>query len=177
MAGYKDNFDSIFIPSEHMDRMIHQAINKAKGEKKLRKRITVSAFAVLVCASILGSGFFLTSMAEMLEKVPFIGSIFERESFAGHGLENIDKSDISTFDGLQVNDNGTTIAIKEFYYDQSGFTIGYEVNGKKLSDKIFQPHFYYNGRPIIGRGGGSHEKVSEEFLFKSVLTGRGVFSS
>ena len=166
MAGYKDNFDNIVIPSEHMDRMIHQAINKAKGKKKLRRRIAVSMFAVLICASILGSGFFSTSMAEVLEKLPFIGSVFEREKFAGRGLENIDKNDISTFDGLQVNDNGTTIAIKEFYYDQSGFTIGYEVNGKKLNhDKIFRPHFYYNGRPIAGGGGGSHEKVSEEQYF------------
>ncbi|OPY57821.1 MAG: hypothetical protein A4E55_01362 [Pelotomaculum sp. PtaU1.Bin035] len=163
MKDYKDGFDDIVVPSELVDMVIQQAINKGKRQLEIKRRIMISAPVILLCACILGSGFVSTSMAKVLVNIPFIGSVFDREKFAGRGLQNIDTNDIAKYDDMQITDHGITVAIREAYYDQSGFAIGYVVSGAGLSDeKTFNASFYYNGRPISGGGGGSYDKISDE---------------
>ncbi|MDF9408375.1 MAG: hypothetical protein A4E52_02036 [Pelotomaculum sp. PtaB.Bin013] len=163
MKAYKDVFDNIVVPAEEVDMVIQKAINKGKRQLKMKRRIIISASVVLLCACILGSGFVSASMARVLVNIPFIGSVFAREKFAGSGLQNIDIDDIAKYDDMQITDQGITVAIREAYYDQSGFAIGYVVSGAELSDeKIFHASFYYNGRPISGGGGGSYDKISDE---------------
>jgi len=163
MKAYKDDFNSIEVPSEQVDMVIQKAINKGERYLKVKRRILMSASVALLCACILGSGFVSTSMARVLVNIPFIGSVFEREKFAGSGLENVGINDIIKFDDMQITDHGITVAIREAYYDQSGFAVGYVVSGAELSDeKVFHANFYYNGRPIPGGGGGSYDKISDE---------------
>jgi len=163
MKAYEDDFNNIEVPSEQVDMVIQKAINKGERHLKVKRRIIMSASVALLCACILGSGFVSTSMARVLVNIPFIGSVFEREKFAGSGLENVASNDIVKFDDMQITDHGITVAIREAYYDQSGFAVGYVVSGAELSDeKIFHANFYYNGRPISGGGGGSYDKISDE---------------
>ncbi|OPX86861.1 DUF4179 domain-containing protein [Pelotomaculum sp. PtaB.Bin117] len=161
--NYQDDFNHIVVPEEQVDMVIQKAVNKGKRRLIIKKRIMVSMSVALLCVCILGSGFVSTSVARVLVNIPFVGSVFEREKFVWSGLENVDGEDITKLDDLQITDHGVTVAIREAYYDQSGFTVGYVVSGAELSDEtVFHANFYYNGQGISGGGGASYEKISDK---------------
>jgi len=162
---YKDDFTHIVVPAEQVDMVIQKAINKGKRQQIVKRRVMMSASVALICVCILGSGFVSTSVARVLVNIPFVGSVFEREKFAGSGfeLENVAGNDITKFDDMQITDHGVTVAIREAYYDQSGFTLGYVVSGAELTDeKVFHANFYYHGRGIPGGGGAHYDKISDK---------------
>ncbi len=162
---YQDDFNNIVVPVEQVDLVIHKAVSKGQKHLKVKRRMTMGASVLLLCACVFGSGFVAPSMAKVLANIPFVGSVFEMEKFATSGLGNLADEDVAKFDDLQITDQGITVAIREAYYDQTGFAVGYVVSGANLSDeKNFHAYFYYNGRAISGGGGGWHDKIDTMYI-------------
>ena len=157
-----NSFADIQVPAE-ADLFIQTAIKKGKRHEMMRQAITIAGIIPLMSMLIvIASGFIFPAMAQTLSNIPVIGSIFAKSY--DPGLKSVVEKELVDKHNMQMIYDGTTITIKEVYYDNSGISIGYTVQSKNtgIEKSLYSIMLYYDGSPIKGPSISDHgHKVSE----------------
>lgn len=147
------------VSSEDCTGMLHN-----NRSQRIIRRLSLTAVGTLVaCAVILGSGFVSPIMASVLQEIPFVGSVFQRQELHQYVRETALKTASEngmTAQVLQaVSDNGITLQIQEVMYDGDRLSIGYI---QQVEDGFSGRHgfidgikFKIDGKPYADRVGGS----------------------
>ncbi len=167
MNSCKDEFEKIKVP-DAAEVMIQRAISKGNRHLKQRRGLLSTLAAALVCVCFFSTGFASPTMAGVFVKLPVVGPIFEK--FEDSGLKNVSNKGLSEKKNLQVTSKGITVALKEVYYDKSGFSIGYIIKGDDAANRQFGFVMLYNGKEDIpGGGGGYYDRISKD-VYCGVIT-------
>ncbi|WP_026673390.1 DUF4179 domain-containing protein [Alkalihalobacterium bogoriense] len=124
---FKQDANRIEIPELELNEKIQIAIEEASQSKRKlsisRTAITVVAVAMMFLL-VATSGFYSTTMASMLSKIPYIEAVLP---FTDEGLKAADSQNLITYVGETVSDQGIEITLTDVYYDEVRFVIGYMI--------------------------------------------------
>lgn len=139
------------VPDEII-HVIDKAIAKGKKHKR-KKRITgfTGIISITCLIMVVISGFVFPVLAGALSNLPVIGSIFE--STGGPILQNVYRKGLVDDIYMQGACNGTTVTIREVYYDSSMLSVGYTIKGKKAGiedDSRYYVNLFRDGKIIDG---------------------------
>ncbi|RAL21328.1 DUF4179 domain-containing protein [Thermoflavimicrobium daqui] len=159
------------IVMNRIDETLASLHEPKKRGSRMKKVWLTAAAATLAIAGTITAGFISPSFAATLNKVPVIGSIFDK--VGDNGIKNAVKKGVTT---NQVNQSlekeGVKVTIKDLIYDDTSMIISYEIKSKekfetKLKTKkgksvpvpppsiTFIPH--HNGKLINGAGSGQKD--------------------
>jgi hypothetical protein len=154
-----NKFEDIEIPAS-ADIAIEKGIRMGERHNRFRRNTAIISTAAAIFIAIMVSGFVSPTMANVLVKVPVVGSIFENS--VDKGLKNISEKGLSNPQNMEITSNGITVSIKEVYYDKSSISVGYVVAGKDIGSRFFNLFFYCNGKMIQGGGTGDTNSLSKD---------------
>ncbi|MFC7786430.1 DUF4030 domain-containing protein [Rossellomorea sp. GCM10028870] len=105
----KDEMDSIQIPEDKLNHTIQMAIERGKKDRggRGRKWMYYSSAAILLFGLLIGSALVSPAMANVVSKIPYLGSIFESK-----GDVVMDMSDELREKGYPVNGLGVSFPEK-----------------------------------------------------------------
>ncbi|MFS0554853.1 DUF4179 domain-containing protein [Brevibacillus sp. 179-C9.3 HS] len=157
--AYKEQVDRIPVPTEKLDAIIDNTVLKHASSKRNRvnkRKLVYSTGAAVVALGILFSSATVSeAMANLVSKVPFIGSIFA--AYGDSGLKQVSEKGLTTVIGESQEVGGSAITVNEVYYDGTRFTIGYTLETKKEVGEHYlgsSPDMTVNGE-VFGYAGSS----------------------
>jgi hypothetical protein len=132
---------------------------------------------VILFALLLGSGFVSPAMAKVLNKVPFVGVIYD-DYKDDYGLQRGKTLDITQKYEKTIISNNIIFSIKDVYYDGTNLTIAYNVKnlGKQWTDSteknryfLFDSELKINGEKLTNFGISSTPKEITPDEFEGIL--------
>ena len=160
MSGQSN--DNIIIPIDELKARERKAMLQAKKKRKVRNTIKRSFLVACgLCLSLLGSGFVSTGMAEALNNIPLIGSIYK--DFRDIASEKVERDNLATLINKSDSQNGITMTVKEAAYDGSRLMVSIIYTGDKELDMSGVNSFGYvtiNGQPVqVASGQGGQDDI------------------
>lgn len=164
----KLNSSKTIIPHDVQNR-IDQTLQLLPIKNPFYKKIAYTACACfLFLACIIGIGFFSPTMAQTLQKLPFVGTIFLKAGDKGLGKASVN-SFTSNINQI-VTDQNLSLNINEVLYDGYRLSISYDfqyINPEKSGTKedVQQFNKLVDGQSIIQlsfQGQGQVEEIKEE---------------
>ncbi|WP_188069449.1 DUF4179 domain-containing protein [Brevibacillus brevis] len=158
--AYKEQVDGIPVPTEKLDDIITKTVREASPQRKRlnKRKLVYSTGAAVVAVGILFSSATVSpAMANLVSKVPLIGSIFA--TYGDSGLKQASEKGLTTVIGESQDVGGNAITINEVYYDGTRFTIGYTLETKEAVGEHYlgsSPDLTVNGE-AFGYAGSSKQ--------------------
>lgn len=126
IPSFKDQINEIHVPTEKLDDIIFKTVQEhtPKRKRSLRSKFvyTVSA-AVVAFGLVVGSATVSPVMADIVSKIPVIGSVFIESNDAG--LEQVSKLGFTQLIGESKQVDDKILTIEEAFYDGVRLTISY----------------------------------------------------
>lgn len=165
MNNFKKQCEEIQVPDE-IDFIFKKAIRKGRNGLITKRLITFSIILCLLLTSLIGTGYAYPPVADAFQKIPLIGSIFDK--FTDNDLKIASEKGLTHFSGQQQTKDGVTVALKEVYYDRSNFNVGIIVKGRNPYN--FETYFtlYYNNKPLNKGSGGENIEISKDCFYRVI---------
>lgn len=179
IPSFKDQIDEIHVPTEKLDDIILKTIQEEhppKRKKSWRNKFVYSASAAVVAFGLLiGSATVSPAMADIVSKIPLIGSIFSESDNVR--LAQVSNLGLTQVVGLSQTVEGDTITIDEVFYDGIRLTVSYSLESQEpLWGHYFKsagPDFTINGKSISY--GGSLEETEVTPTYRTGIADIGAF--
>lgn len=158
---FKEEINNIPIPIEKLDEII---LNTFQGDKYKRKKFTqkkmlYSISAVAVSFILLASSATISPvMANIVSKIPIIGTIFSESG--DQGLELVNEQGLTNILGATKSVGQTSITLDEIFYDETRLAIGFSMTSDKPIEEFYLSaglNITINGKAISY--GGSYEET------------------
>jgi hypothetical protein len=141
----KRMFEETRLPSIRLDlqQLTYRATAQAADTvRPLRRRnkwlLAMCAMALVIV--MFGTAASIPASAERLQKLPFVGSLFDGNIFAffgDSGIVNGQRNGLTTEINKSASDQGITITLQEIMYDGARLSIGYEIKSDQLEHVMF----------------------------------------
>lgn len=141
IPSFKDQIDDIHVPTEKLDDIILKTVQEhaPKRKKSWRSSFFYSASAAVVALGILiGSATVSPVMADIVSKIPLIGSVFSESDDVG--LAQVSDLGLTQVVGQSKTVKGDTITIDEVFYDGTRLTVSYSLE----SQEPLSEHYFFN---------------------------------
>lgn len=132
IPSFKDEFDSIHVPTERLDEIISKigAEKMYQRNKIIWRKVAIGVgAAVMVCGVLIGSASVSPAMAQVVSSIPVIGQIYK--NLGDIGLKSVSEAGFTDFSGESKTINGITVTLGEAYYDDARATVSFSVDSKK----------------------------------------------
>ncbi|NRS50357.1 DUF4179 domain-containing protein [Brevibacillus sp. HB2.2] len=162
--AYKEQVDHIPVPTEKLDAIIAQTVQQAVPKRKRlnKRKLVYSTGAAVVALGVLFSSAAVSPvMANLVSKVPLIGSIFS--AYGDNGLKLASEKGLTTVIGESQDVDGHAITVNEVYYDGTRFTIGYTLETKQAVGEHYlgsSPDLTVNGKAFGYAGSSKHTQIT-----------------
>ncbi|MGG4443613.1 DUF4179 domain-containing protein [Brevibacillus fortis] len=162
--AYKEQVDRIPVPTEKLDAIIAQTVQQAAPKRKglnKRKLVYSTGAAVVALGVLFSSAAVSPAMANLVSKVPLIGSIFA--TYGDSGLKQASEKGLTTAIGESQDVDGHAITVNEVYYDGTRFTIGYTLETKQAVGEHYlgsSPDLTVNGKAFGYAGSSKHTQIT-----------------
>ncbi|GAA0374660.1 DUF4179 domain-containing protein [Bacillus horti] len=129
---------------------IDQTLQQLPVNRKLRRHVALTACAFILCfVGLTVSAFFSPAVAQSLQNLPFLSTIFQKSG--DEGLRQASSQGFTDEIKQSVNDQGLEITVDEVLYDGSRIAIGYSITdngeyGTSHPDKLKHFNQMYEGR-------------------------------
>lgn len=136
--SFKEEFDSIHVPTEKLDVIISKigSEKKIKRKKTLLSKVTICVGAAALGFSILiGSASVSPAMAQVVSSIPLIGQIYK--NIGDIGLKNVSEAGFTDFSGESKTINGITITFGEVYFDDARATASFLIDSENPIDSDY----------------------------------------
>lgn len=146
IPSFKNQIDGIHVPTEKLDEIITKTVQEhtPKRKQSLRRKFVYSASAAVVAFGLLvGSATVSPVMADIVSKIPLIGSIFSESDDIG--LAQVSDLGLTQIIGLSQTVKGDTVTIDEVFYDGTRFTVSYSLESQ---EPLAEHYFFTNSGSI-----------------------------
>lgn len=126
MPSFKEQVNQIQIPTDKLDQIIANTVEEHAPKRKntfKSKFIYSASVAVLAFGLLIGSAAISPAMANIVSKVPIIGSIFMESQDVG--LANVSKRGFTQIIGESKQVDDKILTIEEAFYDGVRLTVSY----------------------------------------------------
>lgn len=168
IPSFKEQIDEIHVPTEKLDDIIFKTVQQhaPKKKKSLRRKFIYSASAAAVAFGLLvGSAVVSPVMADIVSKIPLIGSVFSESDDVG--LAQVSDLGLTQIVGQSKTVKGETVTIDEVFYDGTRFTVSYSFESKEpLGEYYFDPSnisFTINGKSFDYGGSLGETEVTSTY--------------
>lgn len=104
-----------------------------------KKRVGYAAASVLVAGAVFSSGFVSPAMAEVLSKVPLVGSIFQVEGVSDSGLRSASLGGLEMPLNLTVSDKGVKLTFINVIADENRTSVSFKAEFPEGMDGSVAP--------------------------------------
>lgn len=148
---FKEEINNIHVPIDRLDEIILKVVqgNIPKNKRSIRKKVVFSAaVAIAAFGLLIGSATVSPVMANIVQQIPIIGSIFAESRDVG--LKQVAEMGMTNVVGQSKVLGDMKITIDEVYYDGTRFTIGYSSESKQPigENQLPSPRLSIKGEPI-----------------------------
>jgi hypothetical protein len=157
------------MPSQVRSR-IDDTLSSLPERKKKRKKSTMIASGIVASAAILlGTGFTNTTMAQVLQSIPFVGSVFSHSKDST--LKTTVEKGLSQTINKSASDKGITVTVNEVIFDGTQVSIGYIVQSEQVLDDNVNPSigFKIDGKQPGNYGVGGNSERYDDHTFLGVM--------
>lgn len=147
---FKEEIDSIQVPVDKLDEIILKTVqtNKLKRRRSFRKKAVYCASAAVVGFGLLvSSAAFSPAMANIVSKIPIIGTVFSESGEPG--LEHVNEQGLTNVVGATKSVGGTSITLEEVFFDETRLTIGFSMTSDNPIEEFYLstgPNITINGK-------------------------------
>lgn len=135
---FNDEMNKIEVPEMEIQHAIKSGISKAQkhySTKRLFKRMRVPLISASILFGVLGSGFIVPQMSQVLAEVPLIGKLYTTLKDP-IGKKLVEKNLVKEINQKAIS-NGVPIIINSVYFDGARISIAYTVNKPNISPEDF----------------------------------------
>jgi len=145
--------------------VIDQTLTFLPDAKPRKKRIWLRNTGIAVgTAAILffGAGFLSPAVAQVLQHIPFIGSVFEQAG--DQGLQQVKRQGQTVTADQTATDKGFSLTISEAFYDGSRLSIGYILRSSRSKSDwgALDMDVYVDGKKIAFSWNGGSGQVADD---------------
>lgn len=138
---FKEEINNITVPTEKLDAII---FNTFKEDRKKRKKSI--HYKLLFSVSVVSVTFILLAvsatispvMANIVSKIPFIGTVFSESG--DQGLELVNEQGLTNALGTTKSVGQTSITLDEVFYDETRLSIGFLITSDKPIGDFYLSH-------------------------------------
>ncbi|WP_423408953.1 DUF4179 domain-containing protein [Heyndrickxia sp. MSNUG] len=153
------------MPDQVRHRIDETLSSLPERNKKWKKPSMIAGGIAASLAILLGTGFTNTTMAQVLQSIPFVESVFK---LAGDStLKTTVEKGLAEKVNKSAADQGVTVTVSEAFYDGTGISVGYVVQSDAVLDKNMNTSidFTIDGKRIENYGvGGSSERYDDHVV-------------
>lgn len=150
------------MPSQVRSRIDDTLSSLPERKKKMKKSTMIASGIVASVAILLGTGFTNNAMAQVLQKIPFVGSVFSHSKDST--LKTTVEKGLSQTINKSASDKGITVTVNEVIFDGTQVSIGYIVQSEQALDDNVNPSigFKIDGKQPENYGiGGNSERYDD----------------
>ena len=151
IPSFKNHIDEIHVPTEKLDDIIFKTVQEHAPKRKgsLRSKFVYSASAAVVALGLLvGSAAVSPAMAEIVSKIPLIGSIFSESEDVG--LAQVSELGFTHIVKESKTIGDKTITVDEVFFDGTRFTFSYSFKTKEPVDEFYlEQRLSINGESML----------------------------
>ncbi len=146
---FKEEINNIPVPIEKLDDIILKTVqtNERNSKHSIQKKIIYSFCTVAVVFVLLvGSATISPVMANIISKIPIIGTVFSQSGDVG--LERVQVQGLTNEIGTTKSFGGTSITLDEVFYDETRLTIGFSIMSENPIEEFYlsEPNITINGK-------------------------------
>jgi len=150
------------MPDQVRHRIDETLSSLPERKNKWKKPSMIASGIVASLAILLGTGFTNSTMAQVLQSIPFVDSVFK---LAGDNtLKTTVEKGLAEKVNKSATDKGMTVTVNEAIYDGTRISVGYVVQSDTILDENMNPSidFKVDGKRIGNYGvGGSSERYDD----------------
>lgn len=155
---------------EHVRHRIDETLSSLpERNKKWKKSSMIASGIVASLAILLGTGFTNSTMAQVLQNIPFVESVFK---IAGDStLKTTVEKGLAEKVNKSAADKGITVTVSEAIYDGTRISVGYVVQSATVLDENVNPSIDFNidGKRIGNYGVGASSERYDDHLVLGVM--------
>ncbi|MCM3766387.1 DUF4179 domain-containing protein [Neobacillus niacini] len=153
------------MPSQVRTRIDDTLSSLPERKKKMKKSTMIASGIVASVAILLGTGFTNSTMAQVLQSIPFIGSVFTHSKDST--LKTTVEKGLSQTINKSATDKGITVTVNEVIFDGTRVSIGYVVQSQQALEDNVNPSigFKIDGKQPGNYGvGGNSERYDDHTI-------------